>query len=47
MEMNVEIIPNEECNKIYGKDQQLPYGITESQLCIRSKASRMETKDTW
>lgn len=47
MEMNVEIIPNSECDKIYGKDKQLPSGIIDSQICVRSKASRKEMNDTW
>ncbi|KAL7040837.1 hypothetical protein ACKWTF_000535 [Chironomus riparius] len=46
MEMNVEVIDNSECNKVYGKDQQLPWGIIDSQICVRSKATRKEINET-
>ncbi|XP_070500663.1 serine protease Hayan-like [Chironomus tepperi] len=46
MEMDVEIIPNSECNKFYGKDQQLPSGIVNSQICVRGKATRKDINDT-
>lgn len=51
LELKVKVVPNEECNKLISDQPELPNGIIDSQLCVKSEPDPRNEKgqypDTW